>query len=125
MPSLEEIEQMERKRSQALEALEHVISESDKSVKCQRCGIAVPIVGKMSRPKNDTVVKLQTRQRFMENHLHFCSKEDLEAVKQELAELLEEDAKDDKLRTMSLTYWPSRGKYVCGSCLDKLVRRAR
>jgi hypothetical protein len=53
MPSLEEIEQMERKRSQALEALEYVISESDKSVKCQRCGIAVPIVGKMSRPKND------------------------------------------------------------------------
>jgi hypothetical protein len=125
MPSLEEIEQMERKRSQALEALEHVISESDKSVKCQRCGIAVPIVGKMSRPKNDTVVKLQTRQRFMENHLHFCSKEDLEAVKQELAEPLEEDAKDDKLRSMPLTYWPSRGKYVCGSCLDKLVRRAR
>jgi hypothetical protein len=125
MPSLQEIEQMERKRSQALEALERVISESDKSVKCQRCGIAVPIVGKMSRPKNDTVVKLQTRQRFMENHPHFCSKEDLEAVKQELAELLEEDAKDDKLRSMPLTYWPSRGKYVCGSCLDKLVRRAR
>jgi hypothetical protein len=61
----------------------------------------------------------------MENHPDFCSEEDLEAVKQELAELLEEDAKDDKLRSIPLTYWPSRGKYVCGSCLDNLVRRAR
>jgi len=61
----------------------------------------------------------------MENHPDSCSEEDLEAVKQELAELLEEDAKDDKLRSIPLTYWPSRGKYVCGSCLDNLVRRAR
>jgi hypothetical protein len=121
IPSLQEIEQMERKQSQAIEALEI----SDKSVKCQRCSIPVPIVGKLSRTKNDKLVKLQTRQRFMENHPHFCSKEDLEAVKQELAKVLEEDAKEDKLRSIPLTYWPSRGKYVCGSCLDRLVRRAR
>jgi hypothetical protein len=125
IPSLEELEQMERRQSQAIEALEYIVSGSNKSVKCQRCGIAVPIVGKMSRPKNDTVVKLQTRQRYMENHPHFCSKQDLEAVKQELAKVLEEEATYEKLRSLPLTYWPSRGKYVCGSCLDRLVRRVR
>jgi len=85
---------MERKRSQALDTVEI----SDNSVKCQKCGNVVPIVGKMSRTKNDKLVKLQTRQRFMENHPHFCSKQDLEAVKHEIAELLEEDAKEDKLK---------------------------
>jgi hypothetical protein len=38
IPSLEKIEQMEKKRSQAIEALEI----SDHHVKCQRCGVAVP-----------------------------------------------------------------------------------
>jgi hypothetical protein len=121
IPSLEQIEQMERQRSQALDAVEI----SDNSVKCQKCGNVVPIVGKMSRTKNDKLLKLQTRQRFMENHPHFCSKQDLEAVKQELAEVLKEDAAYEKLRSIPLTYWPSRGKYVCGTCLGRLVRRAR
>jgi hypothetical protein len=74
IPSLEELEQMERRQSQAIEALEYIVSESDsgsQAVKCQRCSIAVPIVGKMSRPKNDTVVKLQTRQRFKINYFWY------------------------------------------------------
>src|ERR1051325_56634 len=121
IPSLEEVEQMERQRSQTLDAVE--VLDSGHSVKCQRCGVAVPIVGKLSRPKNDDVVKLQTRQRYMENHPHFCSKQDLEAVKQELAKVLEKDATYEKLRSIPLQYW--RGKYVCGACLNKLIQRAR
>jgi hypothetical protein len=39
---------MERQRLRAIESLQ--IPDSDNSVKCQRCGIAVPIVGKLSRP---------------------------------------------------------------------------
>jgi len=46
LSSLEEIEEMERQCLQSIEALEI----SDDSVKCQRCGIAVPIVGKLNRP---------------------------------------------------------------------------
>jgi len=38
LPSLEEIEQMEGQRLQAIESLEIF----DHSVKCQRCGTAVP-----------------------------------------------------------------------------------
>ena len=37
LPSLEEIDEVERQRSQAIEALEI----SGNSVKCQRCGMAV------------------------------------------------------------------------------------
>jgi hypothetical protein len=40
LPSLEEIQEMDKHRSQAKESLE--ISDSDNSVKCQGCGVAVP-----------------------------------------------------------------------------------
>jgi hypothetical protein len=54
LPSLEEIEQMERQRSQAIQSLEIY----DHSVKCQRCAHDVPIVGKLNRPCNDRTVIL-------------------------------------------------------------------
>jgi hypothetical protein len=44
LPSLEEIKEMDRQRFHAIESL-HI---SDHSVKCQSCGIAVPIVGKLA-----------------------------------------------------------------------------
>ncbi|MFL6418343.1 MAG: hypothetical protein ACJ71P_02860 [Nitrososphaeraceae archaeon] len=54
LPSLQEIEEMERQRSQAIEALQIY----DHSVKCQKCGIAVPIVGKLTSQR---VIKLLFR----------------------------------------------------------------
>jgi hypothetical protein len=57
LPSLEEIEEMERQRLQAIEALEI----SGNSVKCQKCGMAIPIVGELARPHNDRVAILQKR----------------------------------------------------------------
>ena len=51
-PSLQEIEQMERQRSQAIELLEIC----NGSVKCQRCDMAVPIVGKLTR-RSDRIAK--------------------------------------------------------------------
>ncbi len=49
LPSLEQIEQMERQRSQAIESLEI----SGNSVKCQRCSQDIPIVGKLNRPDDE------------------------------------------------------------------------
>ena len=66
LPSLEQIEQIERQRMQAIEALEI----SGNSVKCQRCSAAVPIVGKVDRPKNDRVVALEKRINWIEAHYH-------------------------------------------------------
>jgi adenine-specific DNA methylase len=41
LPSLEEIEELDKQRSQAIESLQIF----DHSVKCQKCGMAVPKVG--------------------------------------------------------------------------------
>jgi hypothetical protein len=48
LPYLEEIQEMDKQRSQAIESLQIC----DHSVKCQRCGMAEPIVGKLTR-KNE------------------------------------------------------------------------
>ncbi|MFL6423297.1 MAG: hypothetical protein ACJ71R_06875 [Nitrososphaeraceae archaeon] len=69
LPSLEEIEEMEKQRSEAIESLEI----SDHSVKCQRCDMAVPIIGKLSRPCNDSAAVLQKRIKWMENYYHISS----------------------------------------------------
>jgi adenine-specific DNA methylase len=65
LPSLQEIEEMERQRSQAIALLE-VFGHS---VKCQRCGNAVPIVGKltMTTAKNDRITVLEKRIKWLEN----------------------------------------------------------
>jgi hypothetical protein len=57
LPSLEEIEEMDRQRSQAIESLQII----DNSVKCQKCGMAVPIVGKLTKPKSNRIAVLEKR----------------------------------------------------------------
>jgi hypothetical protein len=86
---------MEQQRLQAIEALEI----SDNSVKCHRCGLDIPMDGKLSRPQNDRVAILQKMIKWMENYYHDANIDDLTALKQQLAELLE-DAKYDRLRSL-------------------------
>jgi hypothetical protein len=57
LPSLQEIEEMDRQKSQAIESLEIF----DHSVSCQRCGMAVPIVGKLSKPNSNRIAVLEKR----------------------------------------------------------------
>jgi hypothetical protein len=84
LPSLEKIEQIDSQLSQAIESLQITESEggSSRSVKCQRCGIAVPIVGKMSRPCNHRTAMLQGRIKWMENYYHGVNISDLNALRQ-------------------------------------------
>jgi hypothetical protein len=129
LPSLEEIEQMERQRLQAIEALEIF----DHSVKCQRCGNAVPIVGKLTRTGNDRIAVLQKRIKWLEGHHHYINRlghrsnsnnnsdDTVKQLKVELAELLEDDATYDKLRSLPLYSCKITGwKFVCSTCYDKL-----
>jgi protein-arginine kinase activator protein McsA len=114
LPSLEEIEQMERQRSQAIESLEIC----NGSVKCQRCGMALPIVGKLTH-RSDRIAVLQKQIKWIEQHYHGLytlnrhrsngnignniNKDDnVKQLKAELADLLEEDEKYDKLRSLPL-----------------------
>jgi hypothetical protein len=73
LPSLQEIEEMDRQKSQAIESLEI----TDNAVKCQSCGIAVPMVGKLARPHNDRVAMLQKRIKWIENYYHGANISDL------------------------------------------------
>jgi hypothetical protein len=62
----------------------------------------VPVVGKLPKPHNDWIAILQKRIKWMENYYHGININDLRALKQELAELLEQDAKADKLRSLPM-----------------------
>jgi hypothetical protein len=49
---------MERQRLQAIESLQI----TGHSVKCQRCRVAVPIVGKLTKISNDRIFILQKKE---------------------------------------------------------------
>jgi adenine-specific DNA methylase len=122
---------MDRQRSQAIDSLEI----SDHSVKCQKCGIAVPIVGKLTKPKarNYRIAVLEKQIKWIEAHSHShhgnnnrSSDDDndgsIKQLKQELAELLAEEAKVDKLTSLPLYSCRITGfKFVCSKCYHKVV----
>jgi peptide subunit release factor RF-3 len=111
LPSLEEIAAMDRQRQEAFEALEIY----DHSIKCQRCGIAVPIVeGTKSRANAKRITTLEIKIRYFEDHNN--KNEEIKA-RQELESLQTPDTKYDKIRNSALYY--TRGKFRCGSCFDK------
>ena len=83
--------------------------------------MAIPIVGKLSRPCNDRAVILQRRIKWMENYYHGVNINDIKMLKAELAELLEEHARADKLRSLPLYSCRITGfKFVCSKCYDRV-----
>ncbi|MFL6356278.1 MAG: hypothetical protein ACJ71C_06955 [Nitrososphaeraceae archaeon] len=113
---------MYRQRSQAIESLQI----SNHSVKCQKCGMVVPIIGKLSKPNSNRIAVLEKRIKWLENYSrgninrHYYIN-DVKQLKAELAELLEEDAKADKLRCLPLYSCRITGwKFVCSKCYDKI-----
>ena len=67
LPSLGEIEQIDRLRAQAIEALEI----SGNSVKCQRCGIAMPLLKRLTKSKSKRITTLQYRIKWLEQGTHY------------------------------------------------------
>ena len=114
---------MDRKRSQAIEALE--ISYDTNIVKCQKCSSNVPLLNvnqsSIMRPNNIRISELQNRIKIMKAYARrIGNKIDDSKEKQELEELLEADAKADKLRRLPLYF--CRGKLMCSACFDKVYR---
>jgi hypothetical protein len=127
LPSLQEIEEMERQRSQAIESLQ--ISNDNGFVKCQQCDIVVPIVRKMTKSSFDRIAVLRKRISWLENYatgnknsiIRSNLAVNIKQLKQELAELQEEDAEYDKLRNLPLYSCKITGwKFVCSKCYDKI-----
>jgi hypothetical protein len=88
----------------------------------------------MTKPKSNRIETLQKQLNWLEQHCHYINRlnhrtnnnndNDIGVVKQikaELAELQEEDAAYDKLRSLSLYSCKITGfKFVCSSCYDKV-----
>ena len=117
---------MDKQRLQPIESLQI----TDHSVKCQKCGISVRIVEKLTKLKSNRITILERRIRWLENYRHRRGGDnnsnnkndnDLKALKQELADLLEEEAKADKLRSLPLYSCRITGwKFVCSKCYGKV-----
>ena len=123
LPSLQEIEQMEAKRQQAIESLKI----SGEYVKCQKCGTAVPIARGLARSRANTnrITTLQIRIKWVQDH--YCpnirdnKNDEIKVLKQELADLQAEDTKVDKLRSLPLYCCRITGwKFVCSKCYDRV-----
>jgi hypothetical protein len=61
------------------------------------------LVGKLNRPHDYRAAILQRCIKWIENYYHGADINDLRQLRQELTELLEEDAKADELRSLSLS----------------------
>jgi hypothetical protein len=148
LPSLEEIEAMDRQREEDITAIE--ISDDGRYTKCQNCNAFVAIVGKLQRPKapNDRMAVLQKRIKWLEecqqrriinnsnisnynnnissnNNYSFISShraaDSLKQAKEELQRLQAEDQKWDRLRHLPLYSSKITGyKFVCSKCYDDL-----
>jgi hypothetical protein len=132
LPSLESIEEMDRQRLQAIESLQL----SDGFVKCQKCGVAVTLfrTSTPTKPKSNRIAALKRQIKWIEEHYHHHyvhrhygntsnnkDNNNVKQLKQELADLLEEDAKAGKLRSLPLYSCRITGwKFVCSKCYDKV-----
>jgi hypothetical protein len=73
IPSLEQIEQMEKQWSEAIQSLQI----SNDSVKCQKCGNAVSLLRTLTKPKSNRIDTLQKRIKWIENYYGKSYKQDL------------------------------------------------
>jgi hypothetical protein len=96
------------------------------SVKCQRCSIAVHLLRRLTKPRSNRIDALQKRVKWIENHSRGSNAiAEVKQIKQELAELQEEEAKADTLRRLPLYSCKITGfKFVCSKCYDKMYSYA-
>src|ERR671932_2557656 len=112
LPSLEEVEQMDKQQQNALESLEISITDYEKTsyVKCQRCGRRIAMFQKSPRSHSVsdriTVLEKQIRQDEIRNshyHINNNNYNDTMESKQELADLLKEEDKNDLVTRLTLS----------------------
>jgi hypothetical protein len=120
--AVSEIIQIERQRAQAIESLEI----SNNSVKCQKCNLPVPIVGRLPRSHADRITILEKRIRQVERyHGNNSSNSTYKQLKEELVNLLREEAKNDILKSVPLYSSKNTGfRLFCSKCYDEAYLQA-
>ena len=131
IPSLEEIEQMDKQQN-ALESLEISITDYEKTsyVKCQKCGTRIAMFQKSHRSytvsNRITVLEKQIRQDEIRNSHYLINNNDYNDImgsKQELADLLKEEDKNEFVTRLPLYSSRMTGyKWICSECWDKAYR---
>src|SRR5689334_19222971 len=132
LPSLEEIEQIDKQQQNALESLEISITDYEKTsyVKCQKCGRRIAMFQKSPRSysvsNRVTVLEKQIRQDEIRNshyHINNNNYNDIMGSKQELADVLKEEDKNDLVTRLPLYSSRMTGyKWICSECWDKAYR---
>jgi RNA polymerase-binding transcription factor DksA len=134
LPSLDEIEEEDKKRQEELESLE--ISADGNFVKCKKCGINLPM-RKLDRPYNTSrIIVLEHRIRACEEYQNKIKNNNnnnnsknknnnndsatCKQLKQELVDLLKIEKERDTIRKLPLyssriTDW----KWYCSKCYDE------
>jgi hypothetical protein len=84
-------------------------------------------VGKLTNVSNDRITVLQRRIKWIEHYSHRGNtkyndnNDDIKVLKAELEELLSEEAKRDKLRSLPLySCRITDFRFVCSKCYDKV-----
>jgi DNA-directed RNA polymerase subunit RPC12/RpoP len=126
LPSLEEIEQMDKQQQNALESLEISITDYEKTsyVKCQKCGRRIAMFQKLPRSHSvsNRIIVLEKRIKQDEiRNSHYYN--DIMGSKQELADLLKEEDKNEFVTRLPLYSSRMTGyKWICSECWDKAYR---
>jgi hypothetical protein len=118
LPSLEEIQEMNRQQQKAMVSLE--VSDNGKLVKCQKCGRLVSMFTKILKPHSvsNRIVTLQKRIKWAEKNSNNTN--DVNSLKQVLSDLLKEEEKNDLLRRLPLHNSRMTGyKWICSECWDQ------
>jgi|SRR6188472_2481069 len=118
--SLEEVEEMDRQRQKAIESLE--ISDDAKYVKCQKCDKPVAMFAKLQRTSSvfNRIVSLERHIKWAEKNSTINKKainNNVNHLKQEPADLLKQEEKNDLLRRLPLYSSHMTGyKWICSDC---------
>jgi hypothetical protein len=120
IPSMDQVEEMDKQRQKAIDSLQ----VANGLVKCQgKCGQLYPIIKKddpfklSSSNLTGRIARLKAMIKQAEKYSHFdsCKRE-----KEELKELLEQEAKTDILRRLPLYSSKISGyRFLCSNCYDE------
>jgi hypothetical protein len=127
LPSLETADAIDKQQEEAYAALEFSSYEENQYVKCQCCNNWIKRAGKMHKPTNDRIEQIRRRIKQIEAYnLKYnkgSSDNGIKELKQELAELLKDEEKRDKLRNLPL--YSSRSTnylFYCSICWETAYR---
>ena len=122
LPSMQIADAADRAQEEAYNSLEFV--KKNKFVRCQCCHKPIKIVGKMHRPTNDRIVQIKKRIKSIEEYNvkynKASSDSGINELKQQLEDLLKEEAKRDRFRCLPLYSSKITGyRFFCSLCWDK------